>query len=1733
MPDVTIQGTNTTVSFPDSMSDSDIQKVMSNHPVVKQLQATANGDQYGDPSVTGEKVTRSSTLNAAQDARNTAASLANQQNINRNLSEMGISGPQARAQGIAPAVQQAQVQSNKKRFNQAITANTQLKMIQNPDFQDWDMNMPAAQAELRAAPSLPGWNQHAAALATRQPLAQANTSFTGAVLDRLAGQPGTSDELNQMKGYAPALARGVMGFGEPTNLAMMLASAGLANPIASKALLGVFGAQAGKGAYDQMQQGDWQGALGSLSAFALPLGLHALHGEVANHQAFDRQALYNSMITPDSLIGENGPVVNPDAPGARTPYPEPMLDPATKAVIDQQQAAAQPEPPQEAPNVAAQLPNDVGNVGNQLPTGPALAETAGTPGTDAPAAETAIPVPETTAALRYETMSPHDVGVNPELQYKKTGVNDTKNAVTDSLKGTSTYDVDQGGIWTVFRDEKGDTYAVNSHHRRELAQRADRFVRTMPDGSQQEMPAEVPVNVLDAKDGWTIERARGRGALENMRDGKGTALDAMEVTRGLGIPPEKFADNGFSTTGDMAKQVAGLTQLSEDNLNRVRNGDITEAAAAGIGSVSGLEPETQNAALQDAITAKYQTFQQTQSLAREWLVDQRNGTLARENAGAQTSMLDDEMAPKVSSTRVLRVQLKDDALAALTKERSDLLKPTGAKLRDGEVIDTAARQAEAKTLSSTAAELRARIGLVYDTQATQDYVAELAGNVGNGKLSKQQATAELTQHLRDNIGRNVGELSNARGLRIYPSVDVRDGEPGAAQDSGRVSSEPDIFTEPASPAKPAKPAKEAVPEPEAVEQNVSRAGEDRGVMRPDLHVDAMEGPQPVTSAKNAVTETERAERGESPLEKQKKTMDAGFEAGKALVDSGKLDPRSLAAEVAKKARPLTDKETYALAYDRARLHKEHTETLDRLDAAIDAKDETAITTEKARLTRIESDFDTSERALMGSGTEMSAAFRARQPSLTSDYSLLALKQRMRAANPDTPLSEAEETKASETANSIAEMQKQIEDRDAKIKDLQAQRVVTRLVREDAASRRQEGSAKRQEARAERITSLDSEFTDLKKQFAKAAGKLSAGLDPTLVVLVGKMARNRISAGMTNMAGIVDHLYGELSVHLPGMTKGDIRDALASEGLIDNSKAGKAESIKQAAESVRENAQLALEQSKADRLIEGRKKINGWEKLNQAQRDFKLSSLNVFGHLLGATGSGIPTEALADIFGYAAGKISIKGIKLADIAPREGAAPLAGEGAGIRGALSKRVARSIKDTIKTGMSAIEAQAGQTPHGSEGLSSYIGRSHGVSKVLFTEYQYEKSLSIRLNKAYDSGLNIHDPEVQVQIGMGSATDAMNAKFMGDNKINTKINNYIRDHETDTDGGVQAVGFFLNTLLGIKKIGFNVVGRTVDMTGVGLIRGTAKVIKVARSGEAPTPKEATDIIKAYKYGGVALVAAYLGLVQPSWFRSSGYLNGDKNNRDEDGKRMAPGTMIFAGHTLPKVLGVTGFPNAVQFFATIRAALDNQTTTLAAPFGLVKQIPGIQGFAEAVDSVDDTASSKAKGVQGLKHYVQSQAVPAVVKQAYDFAAAHNDAKPKSDAEKRLNHYYVEGLPPQKSTPAQSDAHRAITAAVAGGTDVTPEIQKGIAAGLTGKQVRTTMKNAQEDKAVPLMRRFKAIPDAMQSLDVYADALPAERVTIQGVMMQKLGQYGAAHPGASAGTSDPVFKLARQLKLIR
>lgn len=173
-------------------------------------------------------------------------------------------------------------------------------------------------------------------------------------------------------------------------------------------------------------------------------------------------------------------------------------------------------------------------------------------------------------------MDPSEIEVDPKrFQYKVVQTN-TSTGEVGSLSGVRRYDPNLGGLIQVWQDPAdGKTYVVNGHNRLALAKRL---------GADQ-----VAVRYLDVPDAKT---ARAVGALTNIAEGRGTAVDAAKFFRDSGLSKSDLDRKGIPMREKIATDGLALANLDDSIFRWVLDDRISVDRATRIGCCLG-KPEDQ------------------------------------------------------------------------------------------------------------------------------------------------------------------------------------------------------------------------------------------------------------------------------------------------------------------------------------------------------------------------------------------------------------------------------------------------------------------------------------------------------------------------------------------------------------------------------------------------------------------------------------------------------------------------------------------------------------------------------------------------------------------------------------------------------------------------------------------------------------------------------------------------------------------------------------------------------------------------------------------------------------------------------------------------------------------------------------------------------------------------------------------------------------------------------------
>ena len=334
--------------------------------------------------------------------------------------------------------------------------------------------------------------------------------------------------------------------------------------------------------------------------------------------------------------------------------------------------------------------------------------------------------------LKNRELKPGFVGeIDPKLiqadpkrfQYKLVGEH-TKTGEVGSLSGVGTYDPNLAGIVSVWIDPNDKKpYIINGHNRLALANRAD--------------APKIAVRVIDAADAKT---ARSIGALTNIAEGRGTALDAAKFFKDTGIDANDLKAKGIPMREKIATDGIAISQLEPTLFAKVIDGELSENRASLIGKAK-LDP-TQQRDLYKMTLAKSKGGKIIDEVLSE-LIDNVKASEVKQVSildlfGTSTESQSNAIARATLTAGIKRQLGRDKKLFGLVAKS----KAAEELTRAGNVID---REASGKVSSDADAALRVFDSLKNQSGAISSAINSHAADVANGT---NQTTAQKSLYAK-------------------------------------------------------------------------------------------------------------------------------------------------------------------------------------------------------------------------------------------------------------------------------------------------------------------------------------------------------------------------------------------------------------------------------------------------------------------------------------------------------------------------------------------------------------------------------------------------------------------------------------------------------------------------------------------------------------------------------------------------------------------------------------------------------------------------------------------------------------------------------------------------------------------------------------------------------------------------------------------------------------------------
>lgn len=335
-------------------------------------------------------------------------------------------------------------------------------------------------------------------------------------------------------------------------------------------------------------------------------------------------------------------------------------------------------------------------------------------------------------------LSPRELSFDPaRFQYK---ANTNEKGVTSQFAGGK-FNPDLAGIVSVWRDPAdGKVYVINGHHRAQLA---------LESGAD-----NILVRHLDVPN---AKSARARGALQNIAEGRGTAVDAAKFLRDSGFTAKDLEKHGIALTEATASKGLALSKLDPSIFEKVATGKISEGRGIAIGGA------TEDPAQQEAIVklidkregqGKNVTDATVAQLAR-FVANSGNRTVDQGGLFGANNQIHSLALEKAEISAYIKQQIGKErrAFAAVaSEERAQALgrvEGQQIKAEENRKISDAAKQAE-----ELYNRLSSRSGPVNDV--LEAAARELTSGNHRPEEVKQRAYSAIRDEVRKTLGEGEG-----------------------------------------------------------------------------------------------------------------------------------------------------------------------------------------------------------------------------------------------------------------------------------------------------------------------------------------------------------------------------------------------------------------------------------------------------------------------------------------------------------------------------------------------------------------------------------------------------------------------------------------------------------------------------------------------------------------------------------------------------------------------------------------------------------------------------------------------------------------------------------------------------------------------------------------------------------------------------------------------------------------
>ena len=380
-------------------------------------------------------------------------------------------------------------------------------------------------------------------------------------------------------------------------------------------------------------------------------------------------------------------------------------------------------------------------------------------------------------------MATADIAVAPKVfQYKAEG-QFSATGQSGSLAQEDVYDPVYAGVVAVWRDKLGElgpvgqVYIINGHNRYDLALRS---------GAQ-----FMNVQFIDTP---TAAEARVVAALQNIKDDKGTAIDAGKLFRDTGMSIEDLRRQNVTLNGKLAAEGIALGRLPQWLFDKAATGDLATSVAVALGSAGDIDQAIISDVAKQAIKGKWSADKIAQAM--------QEAKFASAGAGPTEGVLPGFEEMFKSTDVVALIDVRTAAYRALSVEMRALAAASRGKNTSyleaaGNVIDVEGSQTARRLAAESVAVFNRVTG--YEGPV-RTILNELAAQLPGGK-NQEKAAANLVQFNLQRLRDAISEEMHGPKLPMAPAAPTTAAVPENAGNPAPIQ------------AAPATPALRAAPDP--------------------------------------------------------------------------------------------------------------------------------------------------------------------------------------------------------------------------------------------------------------------------------------------------------------------------------------------------------------------------------------------------------------------------------------------------------------------------------------------------------------------------------------------------------------------------------------------------------------------------------------------------------------------------------------------------------------------------------------------------------------------------------------------------------------------------------------------------------------------------------------------------------------------------------------------------------